>query len=260
MQSKLSKHLTGFRKNHSTQNALLVMIEKWKTIFNKKLKVGALFMDLSKAFDTLDHSLLLAKLSAYGFDNNSLSFVRSYLTNRIQRCKIENHFNNWRKITPGVLQGSILGPLLFNIFINDIFLFVESSNVCNYADNNTLFAFGKTFEEVTRKLQNDFLILDEWFFNNFLVLNSDKCHFMTPGTPNTLTKSKCKNITIKNSASEKILGVIIDNKLDFTEHLNTVCKKTNLKLHALNRVSKFLSPEQHVMFSKLIYLPRTDMG
>ena len=247
MQSKFSKHLTGFRKNHSTQNALLVMIEKWKTILNKKLKVGALFMDLSKAFDTLDHSLLLAKLSAYGFDNNSLSFVRSYLTNRIQRCKIENHFSNWREITTGVPQGSILGPLLFNIFINDIFLFVESSNVCNYADDNTLFAFGKTFDEVTRKLQNDFLILDEWFFNNFLVLNSDKCHFMTLGTPNTLPNFKCKNITIKNSASEKLLGVIIDNKLDFTEHLNTVCKKANLKLHALNRISRFLSPEQHVL-------------
>ena len=83
MQSKFSKYFTGFRKNHSTQNALLVTIEKWKTILNKKLKVGALFKDLSKTFDTLDHSLLLAKLSAYGFDNNSLSFVRSYLTNRI---------------------------------------------------------------------------------------------------------------------------------------------------------------------------------
>ena len=138
------------------------MIEKWKTILNKKLKVGALFMGLSKAFDTFDHSLLLATLSAYGFDNNLLSFVRSYLTNRIQRCnKIENHFSNWREITTGVPQESILGPLLFNIFINDIFLFVESSNICNYADDNTLFAFGKTFDEVTKKLQNDFLILDE---------------------------------------------------------------------------------------------------
>ena len=185
MQSKFSKHLTGFRKNHSTQNALLVIIEKWKTILNKKLKIGTLFMDLSKAFDTLDHSLLLVKLSAYGFDNNSIGFVRSYLTNRIQRCKIENHFSKLLKITGGIPQGSILGPVLFNILINDIFLFVESSNVCNYADDNTSFAFGKTFDEVTSKLKNDFLILDKWFFNNFLVLNSEKCHFMTLGTPNT---------------------------------------------------------------------------
>ena len=236
MQRKFSKHLTGFCKNHNTQNVLLVMIEKRKIILNKKLKVGALFMDLPKAFDTLDHSLLLAKC-----------FVRSYVTNRIQRCKIENHFSNWREITTGVPQGSILGPLLFNIFINYIFLFVESSNVCNYADDNTLFAFGKTFDEVTRKLQNDFLIVDEWFFNNFLVLNSDKCHFMTLGKPNTLPNLKCDNITIKNSVSEKLLGVIIDNKLDLAEHLNTICKMANLKLHALNRISRFLSPEQHVL-------------
>ena len=90
MQSKFSKHLTGIHKNHSTQNALLAMIEKLRTILNKKLKIGVIFMDLPKAFDTLDYSLLLAKLSAYGFDDNSLSFVRNYLTNRIQRCKIEN--------------------------------------------------------------------------------------------------------------------------------------------------------------------------
>ena len=179
----------------------------------------------------------MPKLSAYGFDNNSLSFVRSYLTNIFQRCKIENHFSYWREITTCVIQHSVLGPLAFNIFINGIFLFVENSNVYNYADDNTLLAFGKTFDRFTRKLQNDFLILDEWFFNNFLVLNSDKCHFMTLGTPNTLPNFKCKNITIKNSASEKLLGVIIDNKLDFTEHLNTVCKKANLKLHALNRIS-----------------------
>ena len=145
MQSKFSKHLKGFRKNHSTQNALLVMIEKWKTILNKKLKVGALFMDLPKAFDTLDHSLLLAKLSAYGFDNNSLSFVRSDLTNRIKRCKFENHLSNCREITTGVSRGSILGPLLFSIFIYDIFLFVESSNICNYADDNTFICIWQNF-------------------------------------------------------------------------------------------------------------------
>ena len=100
--SKFSKHLTGFRRNHSTRNALLVVIEDWKAILNKKLIVGALFMNLSKAFDTLYHSLLLAKLSAYGFDNNSLSFTQSYLRNRYQSCKIENDFSSCREITISV--------------------------------------------------------------------------------------------------------------------------------------------------------------
>ena len=131
--------------------------------------------------------------------------------------------------------------------MNDIFLFLESSNVCNYADDNTFLAFGKTFGEVASKLKNDFLILNLWFSNNFFVLNFDKCHCMTLGTPNTLPNFKGKNIAIKNSASEKLLGIIIDSKLDFTEHLNAVCKKAKLKLLALNRISKFLSPEQHVL-------------
>ena len=167
----------------------------------------------------IDHSLLLAKLSAYGFDNNSLSFVWSYLRNRIQRCKIDNHFSNWREIATGVTQGSILGRLLFNIFISYSFLFFESSDIRNYVDDNTLFAFGKMLDKVTRKLQNDSLILDEWFFNNFLALNSDKCHFMALGTPNNLPAFKYKGITIKNSTSEKCLCVIIDNKPEFMEHL-----------------------------------------
>ena len=110
-----------------------------------------------------------------------------------------------------------------------------------------MFAFGETFDKVTRKIQNVFLISNEWFFNNFLVLDSDKYHFMILRTANTLPNFKCRNITIKNSAYENFLGAIIDNKLDFTEHLNTVCKKANLKLHALNRISRFLSPEQHVL-------------
>ena len=146
----------------------------WLGLTNGKLFFfffGALFMGMSKAFNTLDHSLLFAKfllfakLSECCFDNCSLSVVQSYLRSRFQRCKIENDFSNWRETTTGVPQGSILGPLPFNIFINDIFLFAERSNDCNYADDNTSFAFGKTFDEVTRKLQNDCLILGKWFLN-----------------------------------------------------------------------------------------------
>ena len=95
-------------------------------------------MDLSKAFDSLNHDLLLAKLEAYGLDNNAVSFMRSYLTNRLQRCKINNSFSEWAKISAGVPQGSILGPLLFNIFINDI-LFLQKCDLANYADDSTIY-------------------------------------------------------------------------------------------------------------------------
>ena len=104
MENKFSKYLTGFRKNHNTQNSLLRTIESWKAKLNNGSKVGVIIMDLSKAFDSLNHDLLLAKLEAYGLDNNAVSFMRSYLTNRLQRCKINNSFSEWTKISARVYK------------------------------------------------------------------------------------------------------------------------------------------------------------
>ena len=144
MRDKFSKLLAGFRRNYGTQPCLMSMLEMWKNTLHKGGYVSAIFMDLSKAFDTFNHNLLTANLGAYGFERDSLSFVKSYLNDTQQRIGVNNNFSSWEKIIAGVPQGLILGPLLFNIFINDFFLFVASFTLSNYVDDNTLHAPGLT--------------------------------------------------------------------------------------------------------------------
>ena len=164
MQNKVSQYLTGFRKNHHRKNSLLRMI--------------LIIMDLSKAFDSLNHELLLAKLKAYGLDSNSVTFMKSYLTNRLQRCKINNSFSEWGKVLNGVPQGSILGPLLFNIFLNDIFLSLQKCDLANYADDSTLYTSDKSISNMNSLshdftfCQNGFTIIS-WFLT---LINAPLCY------------------------------------------------------------------------------------
>ena len=100
-------------------------------------------MDLSKAYDCVNHDLIIAKLEAYGVGENSLRLIQNYLSQRQQRVKVGSSFSEWLEIILGIPQGSILGPILFNVFIKDLFLFVKETNICNFADDQTLYASGK---------------------------------------------------------------------------------------------------------------------
>ena len=138
-------------------------------------------MDLSKAFDTTNHDLMLAKLKAYGFSNDALNLIHSYLKNRKQKVQINNKFSLERNVIAGVPQGSIDGPLLFNLFINDIVFFIQYSVLSNYADDNNLFAIGKNKEGIKSLLLLDFETANKWFYENFMILNPEKSHFMCLG-------------------------------------------------------------------------------
>ena len=149
----LSKYQCGFRKGFSAQHSLLSMLGKWKSAVDKKQVFGALLTDLTKAFDFLSHDLLIAKLNAYGFSMSALRLVQNYLSNRKQMSKINTEYSPWEEILFGVPQGSILGPLLFNIFLCDL-LIMNNTELASCALDNTPYAVGNNIEELIVKLQN----------------------------------------------------------------------------------------------------------
>ena len=198
-------------------------------------------MDLSKAFDTINHNLLLAKLKAYGFSNKSLALMCSYLKNRKQRTQIRNnYFSSEKNIIPGVPQRPIDGPLLFDLLINDLVFFLTQCFLSNSADDNNLYSMGNNIELVKMDLQTDFRAITNWFFENYMILNSEKYHYMCIGKNCADDTFLHNNKKFKNSKEERILGVIIDNKQTFDSHINRMCKIAAQKLSALSRVSVFI--------------------
>ena len=131
------------------------MLEKWKNAADTGKCFGALLTDLSKAFDCLSHELLKAKLHAYGFDLPALKHIQSYLSNRKQRTKINATYSSWEETLFGVLQGSILGPLLFNIFLCDLFWIMYETDFASHAHENTLYALGDSIYDVIKSLEDD---------------------------------------------------------------------------------------------------------
>ena len=244
----LSPYLFGYRTGHSTQHSLLVMLEMWKKALDEKKIVGGILTDLSKAFDCLSHDLLIAKLEAYGFDKTALKFIYDYLKERMQRTKVNGSYSSWKELLCGVPQGSILGPLLFNIFINDIFFFVDKAKIANYADDNSTYVIEDDILKLLKTLEAETSTVLNWFKMNEMKSNNDKCHLIVPNTNNKYYSSKSfiylGNEFLEDEDSVKLLGVKIDKNLNFDEHVTNLLKKGNQKLHALMRISKYLNEDK----------------
>ena len=183
-------------------------------------------------------------MEAYGLDIESLNYIYSYLSDRKQRTKVNSSFSSWAQIIFGVPQGSILGPLLFNIYVNDIFYFVSNSeNITNFADDTTPYTIESTIDLLLENLWKDSSILMRWFKDNYLQMNAEKCDLLICNHKKDVSVILDEEV-INSSNSVKLLGITIDKNLNFREHISKLCKKVSSKLHALARISNFMNQDK----------------
>ena len=184
---------------------------------------GAILTDLSKAFGCILHDLLMAKLAAYGFDYQSLRIMESFLSNRQQRTKINNAFGRYSEIIYGVPEGSILGPLLFNIYICDIFFDIIECGIAIYVEDNTPYNLDFNLGNVISNLKKSTNSLLNWFNENHMKANDDKCHLLV-GSDESCT-AKIEDFSIKNSTKENLLRIKLDSNLSSENHVTSFVKR-----------------------------------
>ena len=235
----------GFRKNLSCELALNSLMETWKNGLDAGNDVIAVFLDFSKAFDTVDHNLLILKLAYYNFDSNIILLIKNYLTNRSIKVNINGRMSHSSPLHAGVPQGSVLGPLLFILFINDMCYLKIKSNMVLFADDTTISLVGKNPATIIESIETDLIILTEWLKHNKLVLNVAKSQamcfnsnlklFKTEQVERLKLKIECDHNQISFLAQVKLLGIVIDNKLDFGAQSKDLSIKINCKSHLLKK-------------------------
>ena len=261
----LSKFVSAYRQSYSSQHVLLRLIEDWRYCLDQSKLVGIILMDLSKAFDCIPHDLLIAKLNAYVVDSSALTYIYSYLKERKQAVRINETYSTYMDIVSGVPQGSILGPILFNVFINDLFLFIENAKIHNYADDNAIQHEASSLDDLIRVLENESNTAVDWLSLNEMIVNPKRFQLLISAKSNTKrfigTPINIKGKTIYSTDSIKFLGINIDNELKFNEHIGSLCKKAGQQLNSLCRLNKYLTFESKkvlvnsFIFSNFNYCP-----
>ena len=253
---------SGFRSLHSTLSALLEATDSWCVNIDKGLLNGVLFIDLKKAFDTINHKIILDKLSIYGFDQNVLTWFDSYLSNRSQKCNVNGHLSSESQITCGVPQGSIIGPLLFLIYINDLPNCLIEGLPRMYADDTNISVAASNKGDLEIKINAQLENVNIWLRANKLSLNIAKTEFMIIGSRQKLQTQTDRTIDVRIDGDEiesvhfsKSLGVYIDDTLSWRKHVEEMSKKISSSIGALKRVRQFINGNTAETIYKAIIEP-----
>jgi len=254
----------GFRAKHSTSHAVHEFVDHTiHALENKKHTLGV-FLDLSKAFDTIDHKILINKLSWYGVRGVALDWFRSYLTQRKQYVKYINSSSDILTLPCGVPQGSVLGPLLFIIYTNDLPNCLNDAKVILFADDTTLYMSSNHIQQLYHTVNTELELLNDWFRSNKLSLNVGKTHYvifkhkLAPIPVNVDIRIGDEVLTEQVVA--KFLGIYIDNKLNWQAHLGHLKNKLNSSIYAMNKVKHQLnSSHLTTLYYSLVY-PHIDYG
>ena len=261
----LAREQFGFRPNLSTEVALAHLTDNILDNMDNGLVTGAVFLDLSKAFDTVDHQLLLKKLRSLGLDNNSMDWFKSYLSAREQVVSIGNCLSCPKPISVGVPQGSILGPLLFIIYVNDLPNCLRHCKIILYADDTLIHYSAKTVQDIETYLNIDLQTVSQWLQSNLLTLNCDKSRFVLFGSTRRLKSLNAVSIKINDSPLEhansfKYLGVTLREDLSWNEHIKNIVNKTNQRLGLLRRIKTLLPLNARLILYHSLILPLFDYG
>ena len=266
VQVQLGKHLSdhnilspfqcGFRKAHSTETAAISRTDTIRR--NIDQGAGAVFIDLSKAFDTVDHALLLQKLRHYGIENLELKWFEDYLTNRMQVVDYQNVMSDFQSITSGVPQGSILGPLLFILLVNDLPSTVAHCTLLMYADDTVLFYSAKGVNVIEEKLNENLGLIGNWLRKNSLFINKGKTKCLLFGTPGKLSNIESFHVRINDYVTKRVskfkyLGIHLDECLSWKAHIKSVVSKAGKRIGMLGRLrSNLTTHNANVVYTSFI--------
>ena len=257
----LNENQHGFRAKKSTGTAVFDVIKDLFQVWNEKGYSSCIFIDYSKAFDTIDHNILVNKLEIYGLDQNSITFMKSYLANRHQRITIKNESSGYTKLRCGVPQGSILGPLLFIIYTNDIFLEMSNTeHIYMYADDTLLLNQGKNELEAVQQSQNCFDKVISWCNLNRLTINRSKTkHLCVSRNKHLFNISIRKDTTcLGNVETYDYLGFTIDNRLTMSAYMDKIIKKISFKLYTMSIMRRYISERTALLVYKVMIMPHYD--